>query len=198
MPWLSPITLTGKKMKLVPLEKSHRDEIIAAAADGTLWELWYTSVPSEDTIDQYIDFALTEQLQDQSLPFVIIDLKTNKVVGATRYCNAEAAHKRLEIGYTFYSKSVQRTGINTECKFLLLKYAFEVLGCIAVEFRTNSLNRASRAAISRLGAKQDGILRNHRIDQNGLRRDTVVFSVLENEWETVKFSLNFEMKRWEK
>jgi N-acetyltransferase len=196
MNWLNNITLTGKKAKLVPLEMAHRDALLKAAADGKLWELWYTSVPSEQTIDQYISTALTEQLQQRSLPFAIIDIANDEVVGCTRYCNAEAEHKRLEIGYTWYASRCQRTGINTECKYLLLQHAFERLGCIAVEFRTHYYNRASRNAIARLGAKQDGILRNHRLDQNGLKRDTVVFSILDAEWPTVKYSLGYEMGRF--
>ena len=195
MKWLTETILQGNLVRLLPLKKEHRADLLSAAADGNLWELWYTSIPSEKTIDQYIDFAFTEAAEDRILPFVIVHQKTNKIIGSTRFCNAEPKHRRLEIGYTWYGQSHQRTGVNTEAKYLLLKYAFENLEAIAVEFRTNSHNRASRNAISRLGAKQDGFLRNHRIDHNGLIRDTVVFSIIENEWPTVKHSLNYEISK---
>ena len=128
------------------------------------------------------------------MPPVLIS-KTNTIVGTTRYLNVDAKNKRVEIGATWYSKKVQRTGINTECKYILLKYAFENLNCIAVEFRTHFHNHPSRNAILRLGAKQDGILRNHRVDEHGNLRDTVVFSILDSEWKTVKTSLEFKMTR---
>ncbi|MFK7810375.1 MAG: GNAT family N-acetyltransferase [Saprospiraceae bacterium] len=195
MNWFKEIELQGNQISLLPLKKEHREALLEAAGDGQLWELWYTSVPSEATIDQYINTALEEQSNGLSLPFVIVQNETKKIIGSTRFCNAEPKHKRLEIGYTWYAKSVHRTGVNTEAKYLLLRHAFETLNTIAVEFRTNSHNRASRRAISRLGAKQDGLLRNHRIDHNGLKRDTVVFSILENEWNTVKYALEFEMNR---
>ncbi len=194
--WLKPIELEGKFVKLVPLNFNHKKGILNAAADGNLWELWYTSVPSEKTIEQYIDFALKEQNLRRSLPFVVIEKSTNKIIGSTRYCNAEPEHKRLEIGYTWYAKSFQKTGVNTECKFLLLRYAFETLGAIAVEFRTHWHNHPSRNAIERLGAKQDGILRNHRIEIDGTIRDTVVFSIIENEWKAVKKSLEYKMNKY--
>ncbi|WP_222983002.1 GNAT family N-acetyltransferase [Flagellimonas meishanensis] len=195
-PWLKPIILEGNLVKLLPLETSHKEALLTAATDGRLWELWYTSVPSAKTIDSYLQTALAEQKNGHSLPFVVVDKKTNSIVGSTRYMNIEALHKRLEIGHTWYAKSAQRTGINTECKYLLLEYAFETLGAIAVEFRTHFHNHASRNAILRLGAKQDGILRNHRIGQNGNLRDTVVFSILNSEWKTVKQGLEFKMNRY--
>ncbi|RIV46478.1 GNAT family N-acetyltransferase [Flagellimonas pelagia] len=194
-PWLKPVTLEGNLVKLVPMKKEHKVDLAFAASDGNLWELWYTSVPTPATTDAYINTALLELESGKSLPFTIVDKKTNAVVGTTRYMNVDAAHKRLEIGSTWYAKKVQRTGVNTECKYLLLKYAFENLGCVAVEFRTHFHNHPSRNAIQRLGAKQDGILRNHRIDALGNLRDTVVFSILENEWKTVKTSLEFKMQR---
>lgn len=158
--WLTPLTLKGEKVTLVPLQQAHRDGLIEAAADGKLWELWYTSVPSPETMDQYIEQALQQQAASTSLPFVIIDNASEKVVGCTRYCNAEAKHKRLEIGFTWYAKSVQRTGLNRECKYLLLQHAFEKLDFICVQFKTDWFNLPSRNAIAKLGAKQDGILRN--------------------------------------
>lgn len=194
-PWLHPVTLEGELVKLVPLEKSHKVDLAFAASDGKLWELWYTTVPSPATMDSYLNNALSEQQMGVSLPFVVIDKKTNTIVGTTRFMNVDTRHKRVEIGSTWYAKRVQRTGLNTECKYLLLKHAFETLGCIAVEFRTHFHNHASRNAILRLGAKQDGILRNHRIDEDGNLRDTVVFSILDSEWKTVKTSLEFRMKR---
>ncbi|MBW8200909.1 GNAT family N-acetyltransferase [Flagellimonas abyssi] len=193
--WLRPIQLEGELVKLVPLQKTHKVDLAFAASDGKLWELWYTAVPSPKTIDTYIETALSEQASGKALPFAIINKKTNTIVGTTRYLNVDAKNKRVEIGATWYSKKVQRTGINTECKYILLKYAFENLNCIAVEFRTHFHNHPSRNAILRLGAKQDGILRNHRVDEHGNLRDTVVFSILDSEWKTVKTSLEFKMTR---
>ena len=194
--WSNLIALSGDRVKLVPLKMEHRDALIKAASDGQLWELWYTSVPSEATIDQYMQTALQEQADEQSHPFVIIDQQTQKVIGSTRYCNIDPSNFRLEIGYTWYAQSYQRTGTNTECKFLLLRHAFEELKCIAVEFRTHWFNEKSRNAILRLGAKQDGVLRNHRMDKDGTLRDTVVFSIIQSEWPVVKKSLQFKMNRF--
>ena len=194
--WLNNVELLGKKVKLLPLSESHKDGILAAASDGELWNLWYTSVPNKSNIDNYIAFALNEQKEQRSLPFVVVDLATGKIIGSTRYCNAEPDHRRLEIGYTWYAKSCQRTGVNTECKHLLLSHAFETLGAIAVEFRTNWYNFKSRSAIARLGAKQEGVLRNHRIGADGVLRDTVVFSIIQNEWKSVKYSLEFEINKY--
>ncbi|MCR9226710.1 MAG: GNAT family N-acetyltransferase [Flavobacteriaceae bacterium] len=193
--WLRPLQLEGELVKLVPLQKTHKVDLAFAASDGKLWELWYTAVPSPKTMDTYIDTALSEQASGGALPFAVINKKTNTIVGTTRYLNVDANNKRVEIGATWYSKKVQRTGINTECKYILLKYAFESLNCIAVEFRTHFHNHQSRNAILRLGAKQDGILRNHRLDEQGNLRDTVVFSILDSEWKTVKTSLEFKMTR---
>ncbi len=191
--WLNETELKGQLVTLLPFQKTYREELLQAASDGDLWNLWFTSVPSEKTIDQYIETALTEKTEGKSLPFIVVDQKTKKILGSTRFCNVITAHRRLEIGYTWYAKSVQRTGVNTECKYLLLGHAFETLGCIAVEFRTNWHNQASRNAIARLGARQDGVLRNHQIDQNGILRDTVVFSITREEWPAVKKSLEFKM-----
>ncbi|MCL6266996.1 GNAT family N-acetyltransferase [Flagellimonas myxillae] len=193
--WLQPTTLEGTRVKLIPLQKNHRTELFQAASDGKLWELWFTSVPSEETIDAYIETALENQKDGTALPFVVMDKTTNEIVGSTRYLNVEAEHRRLEIGATWYAKKNQRTGLNVECKLLLLQHAFEHLKCIAVEFRTHYHNLASRTAISKLGAKQEGILRNHRIDSQGLYRDTVVFSILDGEWATVKYGLEHRMNK---
>ena len=194
--WLDEIELEGDLVKLIPLQRIHRDELLEAAADGELSKLWFTSVPSEKTIDAYIDFALSEYENNKALPFVVFDKMTEQVIGTTRFCNATPQYKRLEIGYTWYAKRAQKTGINTECKYLLLTHAFENLECIAVEFRTHWHNRASRNAIARLGAKQDGVLRNHQIDADGAIRDTVVFSIVRDEWPVVRKSLEYKMDQY--
>lgn len=183
-------------MDLIPLEKSHRDDLLKAAADGELWNIWYTFIPSEETIDGYLETAFREQESGKSLPFAVVNNADGRLIGTSRYCNIESENRRLEIGHTWYAKSFQRTGVNTECKYLLLRHAFEELATIAVEFRTNWFNHRSRNAILRLGAKQDGILRNHRIDQRGLLRDTVVFSIIQSEWGTVKKSLEYGMSKY--
>jgi RimJ/RimL family protein N-acetyltransferase len=191
--WLYKITLPGKYVTLIPFDGDHLTGLSEAASDGKLWELWYTSVPNNLDVEKYFAQALQEQQAGTALVFTVIDNASKKIIGTTRYCNADASHYRLEIGYTWYAKSFQRTGANTECKYLLLKHAFEALNCIAVEFRTHWHNQASRAAIARLGAKQDGILRNHRKDAEGIYRDTVVFSIIDHEWPTVRKSLEFMM-----
>lgn len=194
--WLNETTLTGNLARLEPLGLEHENGLIDAAKDGSLWELWYTSVPAEENTGTYIQKAIKEYEEDKSLPFAVIEKSTNKVIGSTRYMNAVSTHKRLEIGTTWYAKSYQRTGINTECKYLLLSYAFEKLNCIAVEFRTHWHNSQSRDAITKLGAKQDGVLRNHQIDPAGYLRDTVVFSILNSEWKTIKRSLEYRMTKY--
>lgn len=193
--WLEDITLTNQTASLVPMASEHRDALVEAAGDGRLWELWFTGVPSADTVDTYIEQALKDKAAGRALPFVVIENASGDVIGATRYCNAEPDHQRVEIGYTWYAQRAQRTSVNTECKQLLLTHAFEQLNAIAVEFRTHWHNEASRRAIARLGAKQDGVLRNHRIEPDGAYRDTVVFSILESEWPTVRKSLAFKLAR---
>jgi len=189
------IKLESESVKLLPLKKEHAKDLTIASSDGKLWELWFTSVPTEKTIDDYIKKALLEKDKGTALPFIVLDKKTNKIVGSTRFCNADLVNQRLEIGYTWYSKSYQRSSINTECKSLLLKYAFETLHVIAVEFRTHWHNQVSRNAISRLGAKQDGVLRNHQ-NINGVYRDTVVFSILDSEWASVQLNLAYKLSRY--
>lgn len=193
--WLNEINIKGDLVELKPMNLKHTLNLKEAVKDGELWKLWYTSAPEPDEVQNYIEKALFDFNQDKSLPFVIIRKEDNKVVGTTRFMNADSKNKRLEIGTTWYSKSVQRTGINTECKYLLLKYAFETLECIAVEFRTHFHNTQSRNAIERLGAKQDGILRNHSRDKTNCLRDTVVFSIINSEWNTVKKSLEYKMNK---
>lgn len=194
--WIDKIELEGEKVKLIPLENSHKDEILKAASDGKLWELWFTSVPSSKSIDNYIAHAVKQRQKGIEYPFVVIDKKSGELIGSTRYYNIQPEHRRLEIGYTWYAKNHQRTGVNTESKLLLLQYAFEDLNCIAVQFMTNWHNLRSREAIKRLGAKQDGILRNHRLNADGSYRDTVVFSITDQEWYGVKKSLENEIEKY--
>lgn len=194
--WSNEIIIEGKKTKLIPLKMEHKEELMEAAKDGELWKLWYTSVPSEGGVDAYIQTALDQYKNKSAIPFVVINKSSNSIIGSTRYCNIDNQNNRLEIGYTWYAKSHQRTGINTECKYLLLKNAFEVHKVIAVEFRTHWHNHPSRNAILRLGAKQDGILRNHKIDKLGNMRDTVVFSIIQNEWQTIKQSLEYYLIKY--
>lgn len=193
--FLQPLTLTGQHVQLEPMAHDHVQALNEAAADGELWKLWYTSVPDGGHMGTWIDKSLGQQTQGLALPFVVRDLATGAIVGSTRYMNVDADNRRLEIGSTWYAARVQRSAINTECKLLLLTHAFETLGCIAVEFRTHWLNQRSRAAIARLGAKQDGVLRNHRVLADGSYRDTVVFSIIESEWPAVKNHLTFKLER---
>jgi RimJ/RimL family protein N-acetyltransferase len=187
--WIQPVTLRGEHATLEPLELQHHDALQAAAADGELWRLWYTSVPAPETTRAYIETALDMRERLGAMPFVVRQVTDGVVVGSTRYFNVDERNQRLEIGFTWYAKRVQRTAVNTECKLLLLTHAFEQLKVIAVEFRTHWLNFASRTAIARLGAKQDGVLRNHQRLPDGSYRDTVVFSIIESEWLAVKHHL---------
>lgn len=189
-------TLVGKVVRLIPLSVKYIPELVKASSDGNLSQLWFTNVPNKQTIEQYIDVAMIAKAQGIGLPFVVQDIASGNIIGSTRLCNIDVANRRAEIGYTWYAKSFQRSGVNTDCKLLLLGLAFEQFDAIAVEFRTHSHNHASRAAIARLGAKQDGILRNHRIHPDGERRDTVVFSIIENEWPVVKKSLLFKQSQF--
>ena len=191
--WLRPVELAGTHVRLETLRAEHAGGLRGALADGELWRLWYTAVPTLDTMESYIVAALAERDAGVSLPFVVRDA-SGDIVGSTRYCNVDAAHRRLEIGYTWYAARVQRTGLNTEAKLLLLRHAFEALDCIAVEFRTNWFNERSRHAIARLGAKQDGVLRNHRLMPDGSYRDTVVFSIIASEWPAVRTNLMFKLE----
>jgi RimJ/RimL family protein N-acetyltransferase len=190
--WLQPVTLAGRHVRLEPLAREHVAGLQRAAADGALWTLWYTSVPAPDATAAYVDTALALQAQGLALPFVVRD-GSGEVVGCTRFGNVDAANRRVEIGWTWYAKRMQRTALNTEAKLLLLTHAFEVLDCAAVEFRTSWFNHASRAAIARLGAKQDGVLRNHMRMPDGTYRDTVVFSIIAGEWPMVRRHLQFKL-----
>jgi RimJ/RimL family protein N-acetyltransferase len=195
MLWLEPITLRGKYATLEPLAPAHHDGLVAASQDGELWRLWYTVIPSPETMKAEIDRRLKLQAAGATLPFAIIDNASNAPVGMTNYLNVDAANRRVEIGGTWYATRVQRSAINTECKLALLTHAFETLGCIAVEFRTHFFNQQSRRGIERLGAKLDGILRNHIIMPNGTYRDTCVYSIIAGEWPTVKAHLTWALTK---
>ena len=191
-PWTVPVSLVGEHVSLEPLRASHADALRALLADGELSSLWYTSVPTVEGVDAYIATALEGEANGTALPFLVRGA-SGVIVGSTRYCRIEAANQRLEIGYTWYAPRVQRTALNTEAKRLLLAHAFETLGAVAVEFRTHWFNHRSRNAIARLGAKQDGVLRNSSRDPDGAFRDTVVFSIIESEWPTVRKHLDFQL-----
>ena len=173
----------------------HQADLEEAAADGALHRLWYTTVPKPENVGAEIERRLALRKKGTMLPFAVIDKPSGKAVGMTTYMNIEPAHRRLEIGSTWYRKSVQRTALNTECKLLLLGHAFEALDCIAVEFRTHYINYPSRAAIERLGAKFDGILRAHMIMPNGTIRDSAVYSIIASEWPTVKANLEWMLEK---
>jgi len=193
MNFAESIALYGEQGSLVPLSQDHHDQLIDALNDGELWNLWYTSVPTPGQLRAEIDRRLALQKQGLMLPFAIIEKSTHQAVGMTTFLNIDAANRRVEIGATWYRKRVQRTGLNTECKLLLLTYAFEQLNCIAVEFRTHYFNRQSRAGIERLGAKLDGVLRQHMLGRDGTLRDTCVYSILDREWPTVKAHLGYQL-----
>jgi RimJ/RimL family protein N-acetyltransferase len=181
-------------VQLLPMNVSHLAGLQEAVKDGELWKLWYTFVPKPESMETWIIKALQEQDQGISTPFTVALKAGNRIIGSTRYMNIEPDIPRLEIGTTWYAASVQRSPVNTECKLLLLQHAFENLNCLAVEFRTHRFNEPSRRAISRLGAQQDGILRNHRISSDGTIRDTVVYSIIQNEWPSVKSNLLFMLR----
>ena len=188
---LLPIELKGTLVKLVPLNLSHADNLKEAISDGQLNNLWYTNIPSEEGIEAEIERRLQLEKLGSMAPFAIIQLTKYKAVGMTTFMNMDPINRRLEIGSTWYRKEVQRTLINTECKLMLMSYAFERLDCIAVEFRTHFMNRQSRRAIERLGAKLDGVLRSHMIITNGTLRDTAVYSIIRSEWDAVKANLKW-------
>jgi RimJ/RimL family protein N-acetyltransferase len=186
----APATLSGIRVRLAPLANEHHDALVAAVCDGELWNLWYTSAPEPEQMAAEIARRLALQQAGSMIPFTVIDATTGNIVGMTTYMNVDQSSRRVEIGSTWYAKSAQRTGLNTEAKLLLLTHAFETLHCIAVEFRTHILNQQSRRAIERIGAKLDGILRNHSYARNGTLRDTAVYSIIAGEWPTVKTHLN--------
>lgn len=192
---IQPITLTGTHVELVPLSHEHEAGLIDATNDGRLWELWYTLVPPPEGVRAEIDRRLGLHAAGGMLPFTVIERPSGRIVGMTTYMNIDAVSPRVEIGSTWYAQSVQRTPLNTEAKLLLLGHAFEHLNCLAVEFRTHFFNQQSRRAIERLGAKLDGILRNHLRSPNGTLRDTCVYSIINSEWPTVKAHLQSKLAR---
>ena len=195
MDFLRPVTLSGALVTLEPLAYVHLDGLVEAVRDGELWNLWYTFVPRPEDMGAEIERRLGLQRQGSMLPFTIRRNDSSAICGMSTYMHADAVNRRVEIGSTWYAKSAQRTGINTEAKLLLLTHAFEELQCIAVEFRTHFMNQQSRDAIARLGAKQDGILRSHMRMPDGSLRDTVVFSIIESEWKAVKRHLQHKLGR---
>jgi N-acetyltransferase len=188
MTWLEPIQLTGATVTLVPLGVDHVEPLKAAVQDGELWKLWFANVPSCDQMEEYVLRAI-EGAADGNVAFAVRLNDTHRIVGTTRFYNVDEINRRPMLGYTWYANSVCRTGVNTECKLLLLQHVFEEKDAIAVEFRTHYFNQISRTAIERLGAKQDGILRSHQIMRDGSIRDTVVYSILSHEWLAVKNNL---------
>ncbi|WFU27201.1 GNAT family protein [Bradyrhizobium sp. CB1717] len=192
MPWPDPITLRGQHARLEPLSPQHREGLVEAVKDGELSKLWYTAIPLPENMGKEIDRRLGLQAAGSMLPFTVFDAGGN-IVGMTTYMNIDATNRRVEIGSTWYGKGAQRGPLNTQCKLLLLRHAFETLNCIAVEFRTHFFNHQSRRAIERLGAKQDGILRSHQVAPNGTLRDTVVYSITAAEWPTVQAHLEFQL-----
>jgi N-acetyltransferase len=192
MPWLEPVTLNGAHARLEPLSQAHCAGLTEAVKDGELWKLWYTAIPSAEGMSKEIDRRLGLQAAGAMLPWTVFDAE-GKIAGMTTYMNVDTPNRRVEIGSTWYARRVQRSGVNTQCKLLLLTHAFEKLDCIAVEFRTHFFNHQSRRGIERLGAKQDGILRSHQIAPNGTLRDTVVYSIIASEWPTVKAHLTYQL-----
>jgi RimJ/RimL family protein N-acetyltransferase len=186
--WIAPVTLTGNSVTLEPLSEKHHEELVDAAKDGELWNLWYTNVPDPAGMMAEIERRLDLKARGSMLPFAVIENATRRAAGMTTYMNIDAENRRVEIGSTWLRKSIQRTAVNSECKLLLLSHAFDRLGCIAVELRTSAANAQSRRAIERLGAKVDGILRSAGVHKNGTLRDTVVYSITAAEWPEIKSS----------
>jgi N-acetyltransferase len=190
-----PVTLEGRGVRLEPLSPDHLDGLMAAAADGKLWQLWFTSVPAPTDTPDYIADALAGQLQGHMLPWAVRDLATDTIVGSTRYHDIVPSVERVEIGYTWYSASRQRSHVNCACKLLLLSHAFDTLGCQLVGFRTDNFNFRSQRAIEALGAKKDGVLRHHFPRRDGTVRDSVMYSILASEWPPVRRHLVWRLGR---
>ncbi len=198
-----PVTLEGRHARLVPLSHQHHDDLVEAVGDGELWRLWYTAIPTPDGMAAEIERRLGLHARGSMLPFAVIATDgphEGCAVGMTSYMNIDSINRRVEIGSTWYRQSVQRSGINTSCKRLLLAHAFDDLDCIAVEFRTHWFNQASRRGIERLGAKLDGVLRNHQInphpDAAGSLRDTCVYSIIDSEWPAVRAHLDHQLDKY--
>lgn len=194
MGWIEPITLAGRHVTLVPLEIAHGPALVEAASDGELWRIWYTSVPEPDGMDAEIRRRLALQDAGIMLPFAVLDAD-GVPVGMSCYGNIDATVRRVEIGWTWYARRVQRSALNSEAKRRLLSHAFETLGCVAVEFRTHFLNQQSRRAIERLGAKLDGVLRQHQLSRDGTLRDSCVYSIIAAEWPAVRSGLDWALER---
>lgn len=192
---LTPVTLEGYGLRLEPLTLAHVDSIAAAAADGRLWELWYTSVPAPDQTATYIEAALAGHAAGTMLPWAVRELSSDTIIGSTRYHDVIAAVDRVEIGYTFYARRWQRSHVNTGCKLLLLAHAFDTLGCAVVGLRTDGFNFTSQRAIAALGAQRDGVIRHNALRRDGTARDTVMFSILAQEWPDVRRHLEFRLSR---
>jgi N-acetyltransferase len=190
-----PVTLEGHGVRLEPLADEHHDGLVAAAADGRLWELFYTAVPEPDKTRDYIAAALAGQEGGEMLPWAVRDLATGSIVGSTRYHDIVAAADRVEIGYTWYAQRCQRTHVNTACKLLLFANAFDALGCAVVGLRTDNFNFRSQRAIEGLGAKKDGVIRHHYVRRDGSVRDSVMYSVLRDEWSGVRKHLELRLAR---
>lgn len=195
MSWITPVTLCGRIARLEPLAAAHEAGLSAAVQDGELWKLWYTTIPDVAGMAAEIQRRLDLQAQGSMLPFTVKRADTGEIVGMTTYMNIDQRYKRVEIGSTWYARGAQRTALNTECKRMLLAHAFDTLGCIAVEFRTHYFNTASRRAIERVGARLDGILRNHSRMADGTLRDTCVYSIIESEWPTVRSHLDWQLAK---
>jgi RimJ/RimL family protein N-acetyltransferase len=192
-PWNTAPVLDGDHVRLEPLRPEHAVGLRAAASDGRLWELRYTNVPTPEDVDDWLEAALARQAAGEQIAFTVRDA-AGRIVGSTRYYELLPDTPRLCIGYTWYAASAQRTGLNTEAKLLLLGHAFETLGCASVGFHTSTLNLASRAAIARLGAREEGILRQHLRHRDGSLRDSVCFSILDDEWPAVKAGLRAKLE----
>ena len=194
--FVAPVILAGDRwVSLEPLTTEHIPEVAVAAADGDGGSLWFTSAPSPQTADAWVRRLLDIQAGDEGVTYVVRRLADGAVVGSSSFFHVDASNRRLEIGHTWYSGSARRTGVNSEAKLLMLGHAFDVLGCVAVEFRTHFFNSASRTAIERLGAKLDGVLRSHQLSPDGSRRDTAVYSILDIEWPAVRSNLRFRLAR---
>jgi RimJ/RimL family protein N-acetyltransferase len=189
------ITLEGHGLRLEPLAAAHEDGLAAAAADGRLWELWFTSVPAPDRTSAYVADALAGHRAGHMLPWAVRELETGAIIGSTRYHDIVPAIDRVEIGYTWYAARWQRTHVNTACKLLLLAHAFDSLGCQVVGLRTDNFNFASQKAIAALGAKLDGVIRHHQARRDGTARDSVMFSILRHEWSDVRRHLEARLTR---
>jgi RimJ/RimL family protein N-acetyltransferase len=194
-PFTTPVTLTGQHVTLIPLAHAHHDGLCEAARDGALWSLWYTSVPKPETMHAEIGRRLALQTAGAMQPFTVIAQPSGRIAGMTTFMHIDAINRRVEIGSTWTAASVHRTALNTEAKLLLLTHAFETLDCIAVEFRTHVLNQQSRRAIERLGAKLDGILRNHQRASDGSLRDSCVYSIIASEWPAIRTHLRWQLAR---